>query len=75
MPRDGTAHEPDHDKDHGGGGGEDDAGRKKAVIALGVVIGLIAISLYIGHVLRQSSTMEDCEMQGRTNCAPIDAGK
>ncbi len=77
MPRDGTAREPEHDKDHGGGGGggEDDAGRKKAVIALGVVIGLIVISLYIGHVLRQSSAMEDCQMQGRTNCAPVDTGK
>jgi hypothetical protein len=75
MPRDGTAREPEHDKDHGRGGGEDDAGRKKAVIALAAVIGLIAISLYIGHVLRQSSALEDCQMQGRTNCAPVDTGR
>ena len=68
MPRDGTGPVPDDDRPD-----SDDSGRRKAVIALFVVIGLVAASLYVGHVLKRSSDLEDCEMQGRTNCQPIDA--
>lgn len=65
MPRDGTARQPEHQDDG-------DSGRKKALIALLVVIGLVVASIYVFHVLKKSSDLEDCEMQGRTNCAPID---
>ncbi len=74
MPRDGTSREPEHHRDDGEGGGEDGS-RKKAVIALLVVLGLVVSALYVGHVLKHSSSVEDCEMQGRTNCEPIDTGK
>jgi hypothetical protein len=65
VPRDGV--EP---KQNGDGGG-DDARRRRSLVALLAVVAFVAISLYVGHVLRQSGRLEDCEMQGRTNCAPI----
>jgi hypothetical protein len=71
MPRDGTGPVPEDDRRNGG----DDASRRRAVIALFVVVGLVVISVYVGHVLKRSSALEDCEMQGRTNCDQIDSGK
>ena len=68
MPRDGKGEEPADNHEN------EDRRRRRAVLALFVVIVLVAATLYIGHVLRQSAATEDCEMQGRTNCAPIDAG-
>ncbi|HEY1722700.1 MAG TPA: hypothetical protein VGG27_15760 [Magnetospirillaceae bacterium] len=68
MPRDGTAREPEHQDDG-------DSGRKKALIALAVVVGLVVVSIVLLHVLKKSSDLEDCEMQGRTNCAPLDTSK
>jgi hypothetical protein len=65
VPRDGA--EPRSDDDGNG----DDARRRRSVIALLVVAALVGITLYVGHVLKQSARLEDCEMQGRTNCAPI----
>ena len=65
VPRDGA--EP---RSNGDGDG-DDARRRKSVIALLAFAALVGISLFIGHVLKQSARLEDCEMQGRTNCAPI----
>jgi hypothetical protein len=50
---------------------DDDSGRRKALAALLVVAALIGISLYVAHVLKTSSDLQDCAMQGRTNCAPI----
>lgn len=67
MPRDGGVPNP------GGDGDENDASRRRSLIALVVVVALVGVSLYIGHILRHSSQLEDCEMQGRTNCAPIAA--
>ena len=67
MPRDGTGREPN-------GEGED-VGRRKSLIALLVVLALVGVTLYVGHVLKQSSALEDCEMQGRTNCAPVSADR
>lgn len=50
---------------------DDGSGRRKALIALLVVVALIGISLYVGHVLKGSAEIQDCVMSGRTNCAPI----
>lgn len=65
VPRDGGV------PSQGNDGDDNDAGRRRALIALLVVVALVGISLYVGHVLRRSSQLEDCEMQGRTNCAPV----
>ena len=67
MPRDGTEPRPNDDDDG------HEASRRRSLVALIVVLALIGVSLYVGHVLKSSSQLEDCEMQGRTNCAPITA--
>jgi len=65
MPRDGQGGEPDEERD------DDERKRRRSLMALLLVAGLVALSFYVGHVLRRSSQLEDCEMQGRTNCAPV----
>lgn len=44
-----------------------------ALIALVFTVLLIVVVLLLEHVLRDESNLQDCVMQGRTNCAPIDA--
>jgi hypothetical protein len=34
---------------------------------------LVLAGLFVEHVLRDSSRLQDCVMQGRTNCAPVDS--
>lgn len=36
-----------------------------------VVVVLVVMGLFLIHVLRDMSKIQDCVMQGRTNCAPI----
>jgi hypothetical protein len=31
--------------------------------------------VYLVNKLRDSARLQDCQMQGRTNCAPIDTGR
>jgi len=31
----------------------------------------VIVGLFLIHVLRDMSSVQDCAMQGRTNCAPI----
>jgi hypothetical protein len=47
--------------------------RRGALIALLFIVLLIVGALFIEHVLSTESKLQDCVMQGRTNCAPIDA--
>ena len=49
------------------------APRRAAVIGLLVTLGLIVLGLVLVKVLGASGRLEDCELSGRTNCAPIDA--
>jgi hypothetical protein len=46
--------------------------RRGALIALLFIVLLIVGALFIEHVLSTESKLQDCVMQGRTNCAPID---
>jgi hypothetical protein len=46
--------------------------RRGAVIGLLVALALIVLGLMLVNLLGQSTRLEDCEMSGRTNCAPID---
>jgi hypothetical protein len=46
--------------------------RRGALIGLIVVAVLIAAGLFLTHVLRDMGRAQDCAMQGRTNCAPIE---
>jgi len=47
--------------------------RRGALIALVFIVLLILGALFLEHVLHDASNLQDCLMQGRTNCAPIDA--
>jgi len=42
------------------------------VIGFAVVALLVILGLYLTHELRDMSKIQDCAMQGRSNCAPID---
>ena len=48
--------------------------RRPATIGLVLVLLLIVGGLFLVHVLRAMSQAQDCALEGRTNCAPIDAG-
>jgi hypothetical protein len=45
--------------------------RRTAAIGLIVIVFLVIVGLFLIHVLRDMSEVQDCAMQGRTNCAPI----
>jgi hypothetical protein len=45
--------------------------RRTAAIGLVVIVFLVIVGLFLIHVLRDMSKVQDCAMQGRTNCAPI----
>jgi hypothetical protein len=47
--------------------------RRAAVVALILVLMLVLGGLLLEHILSDSSRLQDCVMQGRTNCAPIDS--
>jgi len=51
---------------------EDAGNRDKALLALVFVALLVLGGLYLIHVLTGMSHSQDCLMQGRSNCAPID---
>ncbi len=45
--------------------------RRPAMVGLIVVLLLIVGGLFLVHVLRSMSQIQDCAMEGRTNCAPV----
>jgi len=42
------------------------------LLALGFVLALTLGAYFLVHVLRENSDLQDCVMQGRSNCAPVD---
>lgn len=46
--------------------------RRGAVLGLLVALALIVLGLILVRVLGNSGRLQDCELSGRTNCAPID---
>jgi hypothetical protein len=46
--------------------------RHTTLIALVFVLLLVAGGLFLAHELRKMSQIQDCAMQGRSNCAPVD---
>ncbi len=42
------------------------------LIAVGIVVLLISLGVWIADAIQISSQNADCLLQGRTNCAPID---
>jgi hypothetical protein len=45
--------------------------RRQALIGVAVIVLLVIAGLYLVHVLKSTSQIQDCVMQGRTNCAPV----
>jgi hypothetical protein len=54
-------------------GNEDSYSPRSVLIALVVVLLLVFGGLYVVYALRDTSQLQDCVMQGRSNCAPIDS--
>ena len=45
--------------------------RRNALIALVVVVVIIGVGVWLSGVMGSASRMQDCVMQGRSNCAPV----
>jgi hypothetical protein len=50
----------------------DNGDRAKTLLALVFVALLVLGGLFLVHYLKKQSQLQDCFMQGRTNCVPID---
>ena len=50
---------------------EDDGSRRGPLIAMGVVVLLVVVGLFVTRALHDSTRLEDCLMSGRTNCTPV----
>lgn len=51
---------------------EDRGSQRAALIGLGICLLLVLIGLLLVYGLKRMSDVQDCIMQGRSNCAPID---
>jgi hypothetical protein len=47
--------------------------RRAALAGFIIIVLLVIAGLFLTHVLRNLSSIQDCVMQGRTNCAPLDS--
>ena len=52
---------------------EDADSPRAALIGLAICFALVLGGLYLVYALKRSSDLQDCVMQGRSNCAPVDA--
>jgi hypothetical protein len=52
---------------------EDSYSPRAALLGLAIVLLLVLVCLYLFYALRDMSRSQDCMMQGRTNCAPIES--
>jgi hypothetical protein len=49
--------------------------QRVALIGLAICLALVLGGLFLFYELKKSSDLQDCMMQGRTNCAPIDTNQ
>jgi hypothetical protein len=52
---------------------EDTYSPRAVLMALAVIILLVLGCLYLFYALRDAAQRQDCVMQGRSNCAPIES--
>jgi hypothetical protein len=52
---------------------EDSNSQRAALIGLAICALLVLGGLLLVYELKKTSELQDCVMQGRTNCAPLDA--
>jgi hypothetical protein len=46
-----------------------------ALVALALMVALIIAVVFVMHRLGDAARIQDCVASGRTNCAPIEAGR
>jgi hypothetical protein len=54
---------------------EDTNPQRAALIGLAICVALVLGGLFLVYTLKKSSALQDCLMQGRTNCEPVDTGE
>ncbi|HLW24954.1 MAG TPA: hypothetical protein VKT22_11400 [Steroidobacteraceae bacterium] len=54
---------------------EDRRSQRAALIGVAICLLLALAGLLLVHELHKMSSMQDCVMQGRSNCAPLDGGR
>jgi hypothetical protein len=53
---------------------EDAHSQRAALIGLAICLALVLGGLFLVYALKKNSELQDCVMQGRTNCEPVDTG-
>lgn len=51
---------------------QDAHSQRAALIGLAICLMLVFGAMFLVHALKKASDLQDCVMQGRTNCAPVD---
>jgi hypothetical protein len=51
---------------------QDAHSQRAALIGLAICLALVLGGLLLVYALKKSSALQDCVMQGRTNCAPVE---
>ena len=46
--------------------------QRAALVGLAICLALVLGGLFLVYALKKSAALQDCVMQGRTNCAPVD---
>ncbi len=64
--------QPDRDERSSSHREVDSNSRRAALIGLLICLLLVLGGLFLVYQLRKMSNLQDCVMQGRTNCSPID---
>jgi hypothetical protein len=52
---------------------EDTYSPRAVLLALALILLLVLGGLFLFYMLREVSQRQDCMMQGRSNCAPVDS--
>jgi hypothetical protein len=50
---------------------EDKESQRGALVALVIVVVLVFVGLGLFHILRHAGAVQDCAMQGRSNCVSV----
>jgi hypothetical protein len=54
---------------------QDQRSQRAALIGLLICLLLVLGGLFLVYELKRTSDLQDCVMQGRTNCAPVDTSQ
>jgi len=54
---------------------QDQRSQRAALLGLAICLLLVLGGLFLVYELKKSSDLQDCVMQGRTNCAPVDTSQ